>query len=142
MNGYTGDQVFNGTWGEIWFDGEYMAEVTKFRLTVNINYEEVKRARNLISDHKMTGLEVEGEVSFRKVNSTVMQKVNDALRAGKAPVFDIISNIDDPAAIGNERVMAKRAKLENLNLADWEVGSLAEENYSFKAGDWDIMDAA
>lgn len=142
MNGFKGDQVFNGTFGEIWFDGEYMAEVTKFRLNVNIGYEEIKRSRNLISDYKLTGLEVEGEVTFHKVRSTVMQKVNDALRAGKAPVFDIISNISDPAAVGSERVMAKQAKLESLTLADWEVGSLVEENYSFKAADWEIMDVA
>ena len=26
MNGYTSDQVFNGAYGELWVDGDYMAE--------------------------------------------------------------------------------------------------------------------
>lgn len=28
MKGFRPEQVINGTWGEVWFDGEYLAQVT------------------------------------------------------------------------------------------------------------------
>ena len=36
MNGYTSDQVFNGTYGEVWFDGDYMAETESLKAEVDL----------------------------------------------------------------------------------------------------------
>ena len=41
MNGYTSDQVYNGTYGEVWVNGNYLAETKSFRAEVNCNYEAV-----------------------------------------------------------------------------------------------------
>ena len=45
MNGYTSDQVYNGTYGEVWVNGNYLAETKSFRAEVNCNYEAVPQAR-------------------------------------------------------------------------------------------------
>ncbi len=53
-----GKEVINGTWGELWFDGEYMAEVTAFKAEVSIKTTAVARVQNLQPGQKMTGLEM------------------------------------------------------------------------------------
>ena len=35
MDGFVSDQVINGTWGELWVDDTYMAEVISFKLEIN-----------------------------------------------------------------------------------------------------------
>ena len=142
MNSYDSEQVFLGTWGEVWVDDEYMAEVKKFRADVTINYETVNRARNLMEGKKMTGMSGEGEVAFHKVSSSMMLKIHDYTSAGKVPSFTIIGKIDDPNAIGGERVALYGCKFQKLTLMDWENGSMGEESYSFTFEDYKILDSA
>lgn len=140
MQAYEASNVINGTFGELWFDGEYMAEVKRCRLEIGIEYEDVTRVRNLTPGQKMTGINPEGEVTFHKVSSTVVKKIAAALAAGKAPKFTLISNLADPDALGAERVAAYGCAFESLKLADWEHNSLGEENYSFKFEEWELLD--
>ena len=69
MTGFDDNQVWSGTWGQVWIDGELMSEATAFRAEVNLNYEDVKRTRTLMTGKKLTGLEGEGEITLHKVSS-------------------------------------------------------------------------
>ena len=69
MNGYVPDNVFNGTYGELWFDGDYMAETISCKAEVEISYEPITRTRKLIDGKKMTGMEGKGEVKLHKLSS-------------------------------------------------------------------------
>lgn len=140
MNDHTADQVFNGTYGEVWFDGEYLAEATACKGEINIKYTAVSRVRNLVDGQKMTGLEGKGELKLHKVSSFVMKKVSARLKEGKAPSYTIISNINDPDAIGAERVAYYYCKLDKAVLSDWERGKNLEESYSFTFEDWELLD--
>lgn len=142
MNGFDAKQVFNGAYGECWFDGQYMAEVTACKGEINIKYEAVSRVRNLIDGQKMVGMEGKGEVKLHKVSSFIMKKVSDSLKAGKTPSFTIISKIDDPDAVGGERVVYYNCKLDKAILSDWERGKKLEESYSFTFEDWELLDTA
>ena len=141
MQSMLANNVINGTFGEAWFDGEYMAEVTKLRMEVTISYEDVKQVRKLVPGKKMTGLAGEGEVTLNKISSLVAKRISDNLKEGKAPGITIISKLDDPDALGAERVVAYNCKFEKAILADWENGVLGSENYSFTFEDWDYIDA-
>lgn len=140
MNGFTADQVINGTWGEVWFNDTYMAEVISFKLEINANYTSITRTRHLVDGQKLTGIEPKGEVKLHKVSSYVAKLVSDALKAGKSPSFKIISKLSDPDAAGAERVVAYGCKFDKAVLADWEAGKNGEESYSFTAEDWDYLD--
>lgn len=142
MKGYNDEQAFLGTWGEVWFDGDYMAEVKKFRAEVEISYDDVPQCRKLAKGKKMTGIEGKGEVSLVKVSSYVTEKVSAALKAGKVPKFTIISNLNDPNAVGAERIACYDSKFEKMTLADWERGTIGEESYSFLFSDWELLDTA
>lgn len=55
-------QVMNGTWGELWIDGEYMAEVTAFEAKYNEN--------NITSGNLLSklGFVQDGVLRDRRVN--------------------------------------------------------------------------
>lgn len=138
---FTDDNVFNGTYGELWLDGEYVAQVTKFRAEVTGNYEDVKRAGSLIVGKKLAGLETEGEVALSKVDSKIAKAESEAFKAGRALSHTIIGKIADPGAVGHERIQLSGVKFEKATLADWENGSLGEENYSFTFSEWKWLDS-
>lgn len=140
MNGYTSDQVFNGTYGEVWFDGDYMAETESLKAEVDLSYESVSRVRNLADGKKLIGIEGKGEVKLKKVSSYVTKKMSGKLKKGKSPSFTIISKIDDPDAIGAERVALYGCKFDKMIFADWERKKVGEESYSFTFEDWELLD--
>lgn len=142
MTGFDESQVWLGTWGQVWVDGELMSEATAFRAEVNINYEDVRMARNLMTGKKVTGINGEGEITLHKVSSYIMQKVAAEIKRGIVPDITIESSMQDPAGIGEERIAVKHVKFEKITLADWERGNLGEESYSFTFSDYEIKQAA
>ena len=142
MTGFDDSQVWLGTWANVWIDGELMSEATAFRAEINLNYEDVKRTRNLMTGKKLTGLEGEGEITLHKVSSFVMNKVAADIKRGIVPDITIESSRQDPAGIGEERIAVKHVKFEKITLADWETGALGEESYSFSFTDYEIKNVA
>lgn len=96
MKGFRPEQVINGTWGEVWFDGEYLAQVTACKAEVTLKKTAISQCQNLVDGQKVTGLEPKGELKLHKINSFVMDKVNKVVKAGKTPTHTIISNVNDP----------------------------------------------
>lgn len=133
-------KVVNGTWGEIWFDGEYMAECTSFKAEVNIKTTEIAQCQTLVSGAKMTGLEQKGELKMHKTNSKMIKKYAAEVRAGRLPEVDIISKVDDPDTDGYERVACYGCTIDKIPLADWEAGKVGEESYSFDFRDYKVLD--
>jgi hypothetical protein len=142
MTGMQENQVWLGTWGQVWVDGELLSEATKFRAEVTINYEDVSMARNLMTGKKVTGLEGEGEITLHKVSSFVMNKIAADIKKGIVPDITIESSIQDPAGLGEERIAVKHVKFEKVTLADWERGNLGEESYSFSFSDYEVKSMA
>ncbi len=135
-----GKEVLNGSWGELWFDGDYMAAVISFKAEVGIKSTAVPRVQTLQSGQKVTGIEPKGEVKFHKTNSVIMKKLDAFIKKGKTPKFKIVSNLNDPDSTGSERVVVYDAVFDKITLADWEAEKLGEESYSFTFSDWDILD--
>lgn len=142
MTGMEENQVWLGSWGQVWVDGELLSEATAFRAEVTINYEDVQMCRNLMVGKKVTGLEGEGEITLHKVSSFVMNKVAADIKNGKVPDITIESSMQDPGGIGEERIAVKHVKFEKITLADWERGSIGEESYSFTFSDYEIKNMA
>lgn len=142
MQGYRHEQVMSGTWGEIWIDGEYFAEVLSFKANVKLDKQEINKARTLAKGYKIVGITCTGSVKLHKVSSTLLQRISANLKRGKATVMTIIAKIDDPDSIGSERVVIKDATFDEINLADWEVKKVMEENLPFTFSDWDLLDVA
>lgn len=140
VQAYRSEQVVNGTWGELWIDGDYMAEITAFKAEIDIGFADVNMTRSLAKHKKMVEYEGKGEFKFNKVTSRLSKKISDNLKQGKQTVCTIMSKLDDPDAMGAERIVVKDATLEKLTLADWEAKKNGEETIPFTFTDWDFLD--
>jgi len=140
MNEIRPEQVINGSYGEIWVEGDYMAEVTGFEAKIAIEYEDINRPRKLGKAKKMIGYEGTGSLKFHKVTSRFIKLVSDSLKSGKQVSVTIISKLDDPDALGAERVVVKNATFNDLTLANWEAKKAGEEESAFNFDDWDLLD--
>lgn len=141
MDSYTPERVMNGTYGEVWFDDQYLAEVTAFKAELDIDNQEVIQTGTNGTGYKFMGYKGTGEIKMNKVSSYVIKKVTEQLKLGKTPVATIISKLDDPDAYGAERVKCVGCVFNKLTLADWEAKKLTEETVPFVFRDYDLLEA-
>lgn len=134
------EQVINGSWGEAWLDGDYLAEIKGLEARIAIEYEDIDRPRRLGKGKKMIGFEGTGSLKLHKVTSRFIKLLSDNLKQGKQTSFTVISKLDDPDALGAERIMLKNVTLEELTLANWEAKTNGEEEIPFSFDDWEPMD--
>lgn len=128
--------------GEVWVDGDYLAQVTALKAEVTPKKTAISMVQNLQEGQKITGMESKGELKLHKINSTIMKKMSSYFKRGKMMTCTIITSIHDPDAIGGERVALYGCSFDKLILADWEAGKMGEESYSFTFEDWEILESA
>lgn len=139
--GHDPNKKINGTFGEVWVDDYYMAEVTGLQAKVTIEKEEVVQTGSLEKGYKVTGLDCKGTVKLNKISSFFIEKIGENLKAGKQTACTIITKLADPAADGVERVKLTGCTFDELTLADWEAKKLGEESYPFTFTGWEILDS-
>jgi hypothetical protein len=140
MDSYTADQVINGTFGQMWLDGNLMAETTALQAKVTLTKTAVNICGKLVSGQKVTGMELKGTVKLNKVTSAMIKANSDNIKAGKTPEHTIISNLADPQSLGAERIVLTGVMFDELTLVDWEAKKNGEESVPFTFMDWDLLD--
>ena len=126
----------------MWIDGDYMAEVTAFEAKFSLDKTDVNMTRRLAKAQKVTGFSCSGSLTMNKVSSFFIRKLNEDMKQGKQTACTIISKLDDPDAIGSERIVIKDAVFDELILANWSAKTLGEEQINFTFSDWDLLDIA
>ena len=99
MGKIKGNKTLSGTWGELWVDGERIAEFSKVSLKVTANREDVQI--DLDVDSKMTGLKGELSVTLKKVY-TRYNAVFENWKKGIDQRSQIITKLADPDAVGGQ----------------------------------------
>lgn len=140
MRQFEPNRVMNGSFGEAWLDGDYLAEVTEGKAEVSISYGDVSRIGQLTSGKKMMKLEGKGSLKLNHVRSNIAKKASDMVKRGKTPAFMVILKLDDPDAFGVERVALYGCKLDKITLMDWTSNKLTEESIGFTFEDWEQLD--
>lgn len=140
MKSYTPERVINGTWGEVWVDDDYMAEVTALEAKVSLEKTEVNQVGTLAKGYKVTGIEGKGTLKMNKVSSYFIRKLSGNIKAGKTTSCTIISKLADPDSFGAERIQLNGCTFDELTLADWEAKKLGEESIAFSFTGWDVLD--
>lgn len=141
MKTFKPEDVINGTWGEVWIDNDYMAQVTALEATFKLTKTDVSQTRTLTNGKKVTGIEGSGTIKLNHVSSYFISKILDDIKKGKSTPCTIISNLDDPSVEGNERVKMTGCTFDEIKIADWEAGKLGEESIPFTFADADVIDA-
>ena len=134
-------EVRSGTWGELWLDGEQVAECYGCQAKLNKTKEDVARCRTLVAGKKMTGLSGTGNVRIYNATSRLITAESAALKSGKDLRHTIITNLDDPDNPSNQRIALKEVSFDDLTLADWEAAKLGTIEAPFTFDDWEVIDA-
>jgi hypothetical protein len=142
MDGMKAQQVMSGTNGEVWIDGDYMAQIIEFKAQVTLKKQAVNIVKTMADQFKVTGWEEKGSLKMNHVSSYMVTKMADNIKNGKQTVCTLISKLSDPDSIGTERVVIKDATFDSLTLADWSAKKIGEESYNFTFTDFDILDSA
>ena len=79
MSKLRGNRTLAGTWGEIWVDGELIAELSKIEVKVSANREDVQL--DIDVDSKMTGIKGEFTLTIKKAY-TRYNKVLESWKKG------------------------------------------------------------
>lgn len=133
-------RVINGTFGQIWLEGELIAECYGFQAKYSFSKEDVQLCGQLATDSKITSIKGTGSLRLHKVNSRAAVMIGDAVKNGKDPRFTIISLLKDPDAYGAERVAVKNVSFDDLTLADWETKNLGKVEMPFTFTDHEYLD--
>ncbi|WP_329756893.1 phage tail tube protein [Allisonella histaminiformans] len=142
MQSFNAQQVMSGTQGEVWINGKYMAQVNAFKAEIKLIKEEVNQVKRMGKQYKTTGWEGTGNVKMNHVSSYFMDLMADNVRNGRQTVCTIIAKLDDPDAVGAERIVIRDATFDKLTLMDWEAKKLTEDDYDFTFTDFDTLDTA
>lgn len=142
MDNFDASQVMSGTQGEIWIDGKYMAEVTAFKAEIKLIKEEVNQVKKMFKQYKVTGCEGTGNVKMNHVSSYFMNLLAENIKKARQTAVTIVVKLDDPDAVGAERISITDATFDKLTLMDWEAKKLTSDDYDFTFTEFDILDTA
>ena len=140
MKQFEANQVINGTFGDAWVDDDYLGEIISGKAEVEVTYSDISRARHLINGKKMTKAEGKGSVKLHHIRTNIAKKMSDAIKSGRTLSVKIIMRLEDPDALGAERVVLYGCKFNKATLMDWEAEKETEESYDFTFEDWDFLD--
>ena len=142
MDNFNASQVMSGTQGEIWIDSKYMAEVTAFKAEIKLIKEEVNQVKKMFKQYKVTGCEGTGNVKMNHVSSYFMNLLAENIKKARQTAVTIVVKLDDPDAVGAERISITDATFDKLTLMDWEAKKLTSDDYDFTFTEFDILDTA
>lgn len=142
MKNFAPQQVMTGSHGQVWIDGDLVAEVTAFKATIKLSKEEVKKAKTMSKQYKYVGYEGTGNITMNKVSSLLIKKCAENIKKGRATVCHVVAQVDDPDAVGVETISIYDVTFDSLTLANWKVGSIIEESVDFTFTDFEVIDMA
>ena len=142
MNSMEAGNVFYGSRGMIWIDGDKIAEITEIKATLTAEKIEVNMARKMNKGYKVVGFEGKGSFKVWKVSSYFIEKLAPSIKSGEQVTFSIVSDVNDPDAVGNERVVLYRCMVDSVDLINWAVKKLSEEEYNFTFENYKLITPA
>ena len=134
-------RVMSGTYGELWWDGELIAECDKFSAKYTQSKEVVNLARQTVEDSKVMGSKGTGSFRVYKVYSR-FRDYADAVQSGKDVRGTFVSKLDDPDAYGAERVAIYNVSLDEVPLVNWERKTIQKDEVPFTFASHKFLEAA
>ena len=133
-------RVASGTWGEVWLDGEYVAECFGLQAKMSFNKEDVAMCRRMATDSKVVSMKGTGSLKLHKATSRMARTIGGKISDGIDVRFTIMSKLDDPDTYGAERVSISNVSLDDLTLADWEAAKIGTVEAPFTFTDYKYLD--
>lgn len=132
-------RVISGTYGEVWVDGEKIAECTACQAKVAKNKQTVNLCGQFMDDTKVTSGSGTGSLTLYKVDSGFIQR-QSKLQDGVDVRCTIISKLRDPDSYGAERVALYNVSFDDLTLADWQAATMGTVTAPFTFSRYELLD--
>ena len=129
----------SGTHGYLWWNNELIAEITSFEATLKPDTEKVTFAGDMWEDRKLMGLSGEFKIKIKKIYSRAAE-IAESFKKGEDPRSEIIAKLDDPDALGHERISLHNCWFDDLVLMTFESKKITEEEYSGGFTGFDYLD--
>ena len=123
-------RVMSGTFGELWWNGDLVAECYKFTAKYTNSKEAINLPRQMVEDSKVMGSKGTGSMGLYKVYSR-FREMADAIRDGKDERVTVVSKLDDPDAYGAERVALYGVSLDEVPIVNWERKTVQKDEVPF-----------
>ena len=133
-------RVINGTYGEVWVDGEKVAETTACQAKVAKNKETIYLCGKFMTDTKATSASGTGSLTMHKVDSGFIQR-SQGLQDGEDHRSTVITKLRDPDAWGAERIALYNVSFDALTLADWQAATVGSITAPFAYSGYELLDA-
>ncbi|WP_128896319.1 phage tail tube protein [Longirhabdus pacifica] len=134
-------RTINGTFGEVWYDGEWLTNIKSAEAAVEINKEEIQRAGTRWVAHKVTSLTGSGTMTGYKITTEFIERIGQVADDTKGPfVTSIMMKLADPESFGAYRVRLKGVQFDSIPLMNYEVGSIVEEELPFTFTGYELED--
>jgi Protein of unknown function (DUF2001). len=133
MSKIPGYRVINGSYGQLWWDGDLIFEISSFEAKITPSREDVKMAGTLDIDSKITNLKGEGSFKIKKVFSRGITSLLKAWKDGNDPRSQLIGKLADPDTKheAKERVVIDNVWFNELTLMQFESGKVLEHEFKF-----------
>ena len=132
-------RIINGLKGEVWVDGEKIAECTACQAKVAKNKQTVNLCGQFMDDTKVTSGSGTGSLTLYKVDSGFIQRQRE-LQNGVDVRCTIISKLRDPDSFGAERVALYNVSFDDLTLADWQAATMGTVTAPFTFSRYELLD--
>lgn len=134
------ERVISGTFGEVWLNGEYVAECKGLQAKLEFDKDKVPIPRQYTVGHKIMSAEGKGSLTLFKMSSRMGKLISDRFKNGESMEFTIMSKLADPQSYGTERVSLEGVIFDDLTLADWKRMEIGEVECPFTFQSHDYLD--
>lgn len=134
--------VFNGTFGNLYVDGEEVLSLVSVSATDEITYEAVDQPGELRSGQKMTGVNGTGQMVINKVSNDYHKKWAQAIDEGRQPEVTLTSVEADPNALESNTMAFYGCAIGSIPYVNSAAKTLTQDTFDFTFQDRKYLDPA
>lgn len=138
------ETTINGTFGELRDadTNQWLVNVQEVDGRLRVDRQDIRVAGQRGTGYKAMGVSGEGTLRMYKVTDQFLLSVSKLHQnnRGRMDVYNLVLKLDDPEALGVERIRLGRVKLWEINFG-YNVNTIQEESIPFTFEIFEIMDA-
>jgi len=125
-------RAINGTYGELYLEGEWQTNVTAVTVDVEFEWSELKVCGTRWTQNKLVGVKGTGTITGFKVTSDMMKRIMPMTDDDNGAVkTELITKLKDPESFGIERVRLTNVKFDKIPI-NWKAGEVIEQEIPFR----------
>lgn len=131
--------VFRGTDCELYMEGQWLTNATSVEATVEINQSELNLLGQWWTVYRNMGLSGTGSVQGVFVSTELIEKIG-SIQDGQEFRTELVIKNTNPDSGKTYRVRLKNVVFSTIPLANFAAGEIAEQEFSFTFGGYEILD--